>query len=277
MKTRSWIREFRPASALVLVVIALITLFPLFAFGLAALQPQGDLVSGLEWPKVLHWENFASVWNDAHFSTLISNSFIIELAVVPATLLFSVLAGYGFGSLNLRGGKILYLVLILGLVVPLEMIIIPLYFDFQSLGLVGTYWPIILTEIGTFMPFGAFWMTAYFRSVPSALIEAAEVDGASRWTILWRVLVPGARPALTTLGVLTFIWSWNQFLLVLVLVQDPTQRTAPSGLGYFVGEHSVDIPSLAAATFVVMVPALIVYLIFQRQFIAGTLAGALKQ
>ncbi|GGD65033.1 carbohydrate ABC transporter permease [Microbacterium murale] len=270
------LRRAQPISTLFLVLIAFVTLAPLGAFALASLQPAGSLVSGVQWPEVPHWENFARAWTDANFALLIRNSFLILLCVVPATLLISILAGFAFGTMTFRGRSALYLYLILGLTVPVEMIIIPLYFDFQSLGLIGSYWPIILSEIGLFIPFGVFWMTAYFRSVPRALIEAAQIDGATDWKILWRVLVPGARPALTTLGVLTFIWSWNQFLLILVLIQNSEMRTAPAGLGYFVGEHSIDVPSLAAATFIVMAPPLIVYLIFQRQFITGTLAGALK-
>lgn len=266
----------RPFSTLFLVFIAVTTLLPLVAFVIAALHRPGSLVTGLQWPAAPQWGNFARVFFEADFGRLMLNSLIIIAVVLPATLLFAFLAGYGFGVLRFRGRTLIYTLIILGLTLPVEMIIVPLYYDFQSVGLVGTYWPIILTEIGMFMPFGVFWMTAYFRGVPLEIIEAAEVDGASGWRILWSILLPGARPALTTLGVLTFVWSWNQFLLVLVLIQDPALRTAPSGLGFFVGEHSTDVPSLAAATTVVMLPPLIVYLIFQRQFITGTLAGALK-
>lgn len=260
-----------------LVLLAIITLFPLFSFALAALQPRGTFVSGFPWPPEFHWENFVYVWKDANFGRLVANSFLILVAVVPATIVLSFLAGYGFAVLHMPGKAVLYLLMILGLTIPLEMIIIPLYFDFRTVGLLGTYWPIILTQIGLFMPFGTFWMTAHFKSMPVSILEAARVDGAGERSILWRVLLPGAGPALTTLGVLTFVWTWNQFLLVLVLVQDPSRRTAPSGLGFFVGEHTIDVPSLAAASFVVMAPPLIVYLFFQRQFIAGTIAGALKE
>lgn len=270
------LRRAQPISTAFLVLVAVITLFPLAAFAIVSLKEPGTLVTDFSLPLQPRWSNFVHVFVAAHFGPLMLNSLLVIVIVVPVTLLFALLAGYGFGSLQFPGRNLVYTFIILGLTLPVEMIIVPLYFDFQSIGLVGTYWPIILTEIGLFMPFGVFWMTAYFRSVPSELIEAAQVDGASRWRILWQVLAPGARPALTTLGVLTFIWSWNQFLLILVLIQDPSKRTAPAGLGFFVGEHSTDIPSLAAATFVVMAPPLIVYLIFQRQFISGTLSGALK-
>jgi raffinose/stachyose/melibiose transport system permease protein len=260
-----------------LLALAAATLFPLIAFGFAALQPAGSPVVGLVWPSHPHWSNFAHVWNDAGFSHLVVNSLKIIVVVVPCTLVAATLAGYAFGTLDFSGRAIIYTAIVLGLTMPIEMIIIPVYYDFQSLGLVGGYMPVILTEIGLFMPFGVFWMTAYFRSIPRTIIEAAEVDGASSLGILVRVLLPGARPALATLGVLSFVWSWNQFLLVLVLIQDPSLRTAPGGLGYFIGEYSVDIPSLAAASFVVMAPPLLIYLFFQRRFITGMLAGAVKE
>lgn len=259
-----------------LVILAAATLFPLITFAFAALQPAGSPVPGLVWPSHPHWANFVHVWSDAGFSQLVVNSLKIIVVVVPCTLVAATLAGYAFGTLDFFGRTPLYTAIVLGLTMPIEMIIIPVYYDFQSVGLSGGYLPVILTEIGLFMPFATFWMTAYFRSVPRSIIEAAEVDGASSLAILCRVLLAGARPALSTLGVLTFVWSWNQFLLVLVLIQDPALRTAPAGLGFFIGEYSIDVPSLAAASFVVMGPPLLVYLFFQRRFITGMLAGAVK-
>jgi ABC-type glycerol-3-phosphate transport system permease component len=119
-------------------------------------------------------------------------------------------------------------------------------------------------------------MRTHFRATPPELIEAARIDGASAATILRRVLLPLARPSLTTLAVLVFMWSWNQFLLVLILIQDPGRRTAPAGLGFFVGQHTTDIPVLSAGTVIVILPILVLYLVFQRSFIAGLLQGALK-
>ena len=126
------------------------------------------------------------------------------------------------------------------------------------------------------MPFSVFWMRTHFRSTPPELMEAARVDGASSVTILGRILLPLARPSLTTLAVLVFMWSWNQFLLVLILIQDPNRRTAPAGLGYFVGQHTTDVPVLSAGTVIVITPIIVLYLIFQRSFVAGLLQGALK-
>jgi ABC-type glycerol-3-phosphate transport system permease component len=154
--------------------------------------------------------------------------------------------------------------------------VIPLYYDLRALGLTDTRYGLALVEIAAFMPFGTFWMRSHFATMPAALIEAARLDGATSWSTLWRILWPNSRPAVTTLGVLYFVWCWNQFLLPLILIQDPARRTAPAGLGYFTGEYNVDIPSLAAATLIVIAPVVAVYLFFQRHFIRGVLDGALK-
>ncbi|MCT2590767.1 carbohydrate ABC transporter permease [Streptomyces sp. N2-109] len=119
-------------------------------------------------------------------------------------------------------------------------------------------------------------MRTHFRSTPPSLVEAARIDGASSGTVLFRVLLPLARPSLMTLGVLVFMWSWNQFPLVLVLIQDASMRTAPAGLGFFVGQNSTDVPTLAAGTIIVMLPITVVYLLFRRSFVAGLLQGAMK-
>jgi len=126
------------------------------------------------------------------------------------------------------------------------------------------------------MPFGAFWMRNHFANSAPALIEAAQVDGASSFTVLTKVLLPNARPALSTLAVLYFMWSWNQFLLVLIMIQDPARETAPLGLALFVGQYTTNLPLLSAGTLIVIAPVMVVYMFFQRQFIAGVAHGAIK-
>lgn len=119
-------------------------------------------------------------------------------------------------------------------------------------------------------------MRAYFISSPRALIEAARLDGANSWTTLWRVLLPGARPAISTLIVLTFLWTWNELFLGLVLIQTPDLRPATAGLGNFIGERTTDIAGVSAAAIIISIPVVIVYIIFQRSFVQGILSGSVK-
>jgi ABC-type glycerol-3-phosphate transport system permease component len=260
----------------VLVAMALITLLPFVSIVLTALQPPGTLVSGLEIPRSPSFESFRTAWTTASFGSLLWSSVKICLAVVPIATVCATLAGYALGTMRVPGGSAIFGFFLLGLTLPVELIVIPLYFDLRSVGMTNSAWGVILAEVGLFMPFGVFWMRTHFRSTPRELMEAAEIDGASSFATLRQVLLPISGPALSTLAVLLFMWSWNQFLLVLILIQDPNRRTAPAGLGFFVGQYSSDVPVLCAGTLIVVLPILVVYLAFQRKFISGMLQGAVK-
>jgi raffinose/stachyose/melibiose transport system permease protein len=274
------VRPTRPGPGLlgplVTAVFALAVLIPLAGLLLAALNPPGTVVSGLAWPAHPTLASFGAAWSAAGFGALLRNSAVVVLGVVPLSLLCATLAGYAFALMEFRGRALLYGFLLLGLTLPYEAAVIPLSYDLRALGLTDSPLALILAMVGLFMPFGAFWMRQQFRALPAELVEAAALDGASSWTVLHRVLLPCSRPALTTLGLLYFLWGWNQFLLVLILVPDPAQRTAPAGLGFFVGAYSIDVPLLAAATLIVIAPVVLVFLCFQRHFISGMLAGAVK-
>ncbi|GAB2969841.1 carbohydrate ABC transporter permease [Streptomyces pseudoechinosporeus] len=259
-----------------LTVMAIAVVIPFLSVFLASVQPAGTPVVGLTWPERWSWDNYQQAWSVAGFSDLIRHSLIIAVGVVPACLVLAALAGYALGTMRLPGGNAVAAFFIAGLTIPVELIVVPLYFDLRGLGLTNSYLGVILVEIALFMPFSVFWMRTHFQSTPTSLVEAARIDGASSATILLRVLLPLARPSLMTLGLLVFMWSWNQFLLVLVLIQDTTRHTAPAGLGFFVGQNTTDIPTLAAGTIIVMLPILILFVIFQRSFIAGLLQGAMK-
>ncbi|MFT2818261.1 carbohydrate ABC transporter permease [Leifsonia sp. A12D58] len=259
-----------------LFVAAAAVVIPFLALISASLQPSGTLVPRLMWPTDPQWSNFAAAWTMAGFGSLIRSSAIIAVIVVPVAVICSTLAGYAMATMRLAGKGMLFAFFIAGLTLPYEAIVIPLYFDMRSIGLLDTYWAVILPLAGAFMPFGIFWMRSYFESIPRELIEAAQIDGASSFRIMVQILIPTAKPALITLGLLNFMWAWNQFLLALILIRDPAMRTAPSGLGTFVQQYGEDIPLLAAGTLIVIAPIAILYFIFQRHFISGMLQGAIK-
>jgi len=168
------------------------------------------------------------------------------------------------------------IIILVGLMVPFEAVIIPLWSLMRDLGLYNTLWSLIWPQVALSFSFGTFWMQTYFRGVPTDLVDAAVIDGCSSWGLLWRVLFPMAAPSVLSMVVLIFIWTWNEFLLVLVMIQKDTLRTLPIGLASLQGRNSTDLSLVAAATVIVTVPTLIVYFIFQRQFIAGMISGALR-
>jgi raffinose/stachyose/melibiose transport system permease protein len=256
-------------------VFSLIALVPIAGIVLTALQAPGELATFGE-PAGLHPGNFATAWEEGNFSSYLRSSVIVTVAVVAASTLLSIPAGYAFGMMRFRGEQALFYLFLLGLMVPLEATIVPLYYDFRDLALTDTYAALILPQVGVSVAFGTFWMRAFFRSVPRSLVEAARIDGSSAWSTLWRVLLPTARPAVVTMMVLIFMWTWNEFLLALVMVSDEGLRTAPLGLAFFQGRNTTDFALLAAGAVIVATPVVLVYVFLQRHFIRGMLTGAVK-
>ena len=261
---------------IVLVVVLVLTLLPLANMLSAALQPADVNPTGLTWPTDPQWGNFVTAFETGNVLRLMGSSLFIVLVVVPVSLLFATLAGYALGNLRMRGGRFLFIFLILGLTIPFESLIIPLYYEIQALGVLNTQWAVILPLIGLYMPFSVVWMRAHFVGVPAELSEAAKVDGASTLQEFRRIQLPLARPALSALAVLLFLWTWNQFLLPVVLIADPLDRTVAGALTFFQGQYSSSIPLLNAGALIIIVPTVIVFVVFQRQFIRALLQGAVK-
>ena len=250
-------RREQALAHVVLGVFAVIALVPVVRIVLGA----GDL---------------ATAWDDGNFATYFRSSVIVAVAVVAISAVLSILAGYAFGLMRFRGASVLFYLFVLGLTVPLEAIVVPLYYDLRDVGLTDTYWSLILPQAALSTAFGTFWMRAFFRSVPRSLLEAARLDGSSSWVTLWRIVLPLGRPAVLTMIVLVFVWTWNEFLLALVMVSDESLRTAPLGLAFFQGRNTSDEGLLMAGSLIVAAPVVIVFLFLQRHFIRGMLSGAVK-
>jgi raffinose/stachyose/melibiose transport system permease protein len=261
----------------ILAVFVAATLLPLLGLVTSALGPPNAGTATLTIPHSLHLSNLSAAWNQGHFSEYLVSSLIVSVACSLLCCAVSLLAGYALGTMSFRGRELVFYVFLLGIMVPEEALIVPLYFDLRSLGLTDSYWSLILPQTAGCLSFGVFWMRAFFRTTPPALREAAAIDGASSWTTLVRVLLPISRPALLTLALLSFMWTWNEFLLPLVMIATESRRTAPLGLSFFRGEHLTQYSLLSAAALIVAAPIVVLYLILNRHFIAGMMAGAVKE
>jgi raffinose/stachyose/melibiose transport system permease protein len=264
------------AARAILVALMLMTLLPFVTMFSAALAPSGTYPPGLQWPVDPQWGNFVDAFMSAKLDRLLLSSITIVACVVPVSVLIGTMAGFGLAKLAPRGSQFIYLLFVLGLTLPLEVVIIPLYYEMQWLGLLNTKFAIILPLIGLFMPFSIFWMRAHFVNVPAEMGEAAEIDGAGAWQQFWLVQVPLARPAVLSLAILQFLWTWNSFLLPLVLVEVPLERTMAGALGAFQGQWGTNIPLLCAGSLLILAPTIIIFIIFQKQFVAALLQGAVK-
>jgi raffinose/stachyose/melibiose transport system permease protein len=261
---------------LLLVLLMVITIVPFVTLFTTALHPSNSVPMGIAWPEDPQWGNFLEAFDEAHMGALLTSSVLIVLGVVPLSVLISTMAGFAVGHLRIPGSRALFVLFLVGLTLPLAGIIIPLFFVVRAMGIYDTKLAIILPLIGLYMPFGVFWMRAHFLGMPAELSEAARVDGATTLDLFWRIHVPLARPAVSSLAILLAVWTWNQFLLALVLVQDPLERTMAGALGAFQGQYATNIPMLSAGSLVILTPTLIVFLIFQRQFVAALLQGSMK-
>ena len=259
-----------------LLVLMTVTVLPFISIFMTALHPSNTVPSGLSWPAEPQWNNFIEAFNVANMAVLLGSSTFIVLAVVPISLVISTMAGFAIGHLRIPGSRILLLLFVFGLTLPFSGIIVPLYYLERSMGIYNTRLAIVLPLIGLYMPFAVFWMRAHFVNMPTEISEAARVDGATTWQLFWRIHIPLARPPIASLGILMAVWTWNQFLIALVLVEDPTQRTMAGALGAFQGHYATNIPLLCAGTILILLPTLIIFMLFHRQIISALLQGSVK-
>lgn len=261
----------RAATYTLLILAAAFALYPLGLIVVTALQP--DQIGAEGWFEI---ENFVNAWEIGRFGDYLSTSIVVSLTVVVLSATFASLAGYAFGTMRFRGSTALFYLLLLGLMVPSEAIVIPLYYDLRAIDLTDSYVSLVLPQVAQSLAFGTFWMRAYFRSSSREVIDAARIDGAGHLRIFWSILLPMGRPALITMVLLVFMWTWNEFLLPLVMITDEGLRTAPLGLAFFQGQYTAGTSLLAAGALMVALPVVVVYLVAQRHFIRGMLEGAVK-
>jgi raffinose/stachyose/melibiose transport system permease protein len=268
----------------VLSLFSVLAIYPILSIVFLALHRKTDLVTGFAFPTRVDLSSFKAAWTEGRFGTGFESSFIVAATVTVVSAVLSIGTGYAFGTMRFLGDRLVFPIILLGIIFPYEATVIPLYYDFQNvpllhLHLLNTYWALILPQIGQSVAFGTFWMRAFFRSTPRSLIEAARIDGATSFGVLWRVLLPQARPAVMTMSVLVFTYTWNEFLLALVLVSgSQSHQTAPLGLSFFAGAVRAGDPTkVAAAAVLVAAPILVVYLFLQRHFVRGMLGGAIKE
>lgn len=269
------VRERVPGLVL-LVGAVLFSIFPLLSMLSAALQPQGTLPVGISWPSDPQWHNFVDAWRVAEITPLLRSSVVLVLGVVPVAALCATMAGYALGALRVRGAGVVIVLMLFGLTLPKESTIVPLYYQLQSMGLLNTHTGLVLVLVGTFMPFSVYWMRAHFITMPQELSEASAIDGATRWQSFTRIQVPLALPAISSMCLLLFLWTWNTFLQAIVLIDDPSRRTMAGALQNFVGQYTTDVVLLNAGSLLIMAPTILAFLVFQRQFVRAMIAGAVK-
>ncbi|MEX2540897.1 MAG: carbohydrate ABC transporter permease [Trueperaceae bacterium] len=257
--------------------ISLMVVFPLVWIISTSLKSRAEVSRDpLGLPKTWLWSNYPEAWDVGRFGTYFLNSILVVVPVVLGVLLLSLLAAYAFAMFTFRGKNVLFVLFLAGLAIPIGVLVVPLFYQMLALNLVNTLWALILPEIAVSLPFGILLLRSFIGGLPRAIMDAGRIDGCNALQLLWCIVAPLSRPALLSLLIFNFMWSWNQFLLPVVLVQTESARTLPLGLSFFQGRYSSDLPLLMAGATISFIPIVIIYVIFQRQFIKGITAGALK-
>jgi ABC-type glycerol-3-phosphate transport system permease component len=227
-------------------------------------------------PASLDPANLVKAWTVGHFSTYLLNSVIYSVAIVAGVCALSCLAGYALSMLPLPGRDGIFILFLLGLMVPFQSVMIPLYYLLRDVHILETYWAFIMPGIALRLPFGIFLMRGFFRGLPGELADAGRTDGANEWQVFRQVMLPLSWPGLATLVVFQFMWTWNQFAMPLIFVQRDELRPISLGVMFFFGRFTADRGLIAAGVTIAMIPIIALYLVLQRRFIEGITAGALK-
>ena len=256
---------------------SLATLAPLFWIVTTSLRTRREVAADpIGLPADPQWETYVDAWSTARFDQLFLNSTIVAAGTVLGVLVLGVLAAYALVLLPVPGRTPLFTLFVAGLIVPIGLLVVPLFYEMLALGLLNTLWALILPQVAISLPFAIVLLRAFIADIPGEILDAATVDGAGRLRLLRTIVLPLIRPAILALVVFDVIWSWNQFLLPLVLTQDPRAHTLPLGLSFFMGRYAVDFPRLMAGATISLVPTIIVFVLFQRHMIRGITAGAFK-
>jgi multiple sugar transport system permease protein len=257
---------------------AIIMIMPFAWMLLASVKDLGQIykVPPTWIPNPFVFQNYVNAWTAVPFDTGYMNSIIITVSVVLANLLTCSMAAYAFARIEFPFRKTLFILFLATLMVPEQVTIIPLYIIIKNLGLIDTLLSLII-PYALFNAFGVFLLRQFIKGLPIDLEEAAIVDGANRWTIYWRIILPLIRPALAAFGIFTFLFQWNNFFRPLIFLNSIENYTVPLAINFFRGQYATDFALLMAGSAISIVPVLIVYIIGQRHIIEGIATTGLKQ
>jgi ABC-type glycerol-3-phosphate transport system permease component len=263
--------------AVPMAALAVATVYPLLFTANVAMKTRRDYVlDRLALTREPQWDNLATAWDSAGFTRYLLNSLGVVSASVVLLLLFGSMAGFALGQLRFRGSRVLFLTCLAALLVPFQVIMVPLTRTMADAGLVDTYPGLVLAYVAQFLPFTVYLMTSFYAGISAEIVDAARIDGNSLYGVYRWIMLPLGRPALLSVGILDALFCWNDILIALLLMPSAGHRTLMVGVTSLRGQYSSDIPTFASGVLLAAVPVLAVYLFFQRQIADGITAGATK-
>ena len=259
-----------------LILGAALALVPMIWMVSASLMPSGEASSFPPhfFPGKPTLEHYSDLFTRLNLGRYLLNSAFVALVVTSASLIINAMAGYAFAKLRFRGRDRLFRALSTGLVLPVQVAMLPLFLLLKNMGLINTYWGVIIPGLASI--FGIFLVRQYALAIPDEMLDAARVDGASEFRIFWSIVVPGIMPILATLSIWTFLATWNDFMWPLIVLSDSSHYTLPVALANLSGEHVQDTELMMAGSVLTVIPVMLVFLFLQRYYIQGVMAGSVK-
>ena len=274
-------KQKKPVKALIIVLLILGAIwagFPVLWMLSNSFKTNAEI---FEFPPKLITQNFsfeayAKIFQNPEQVRFFLNSYAISAIVVVLTLFIGIMASYAFSRFEFRGKGLINTVIVAVQAVPPITLLIPYLSLIVSLKLFNTCWALVLTYLVFTLPYCILMVTGYLNTMPRALDEAVMIDGGSRWTALWKILIPSAIPGLISVGMYTFMQAWNEYLFALTLTKTNDMRTVPVGINLLMGQHAYEWNQMMAMSVLGSLPILVLFLFFQKYFIAGMTAGAVK-
>ena len=265
-----------PGRYVAYVALMIVFLFPVFWVFLSSLKTQAELFTYplTFFPAEPTLENYIHALQSGRFVTYFTNSTFVAVVSTFITVMINTMAGYALSKYRFPGRQVIFYAMVATLMIPLQVIMIPIFILERNLGLLNTLWGIIIPPAAT--PTGVFLARQYLLTIPNSLIESARIDGAGEWFIFQRIILPLAKPIIATIAIFSFMWRWNDFLWPFIVISQQRKYTLQLALSNFVGQYNVDWSSLLSMTVIAIIPMVVVFLFFQKYFIKGLSAGGVK-
>lgn len=258
-------------------VFVVLNVFPLLWLFVSSFKTNKEFMANLfSLPKKLIVKNYVAAWEYSRIGKYVFNSVFVTVGSVIIILVLAIMIAYVLARFKFKGRKMMYVYFLFGMLIPIHTTLVPLFTMFKSLHWLDKRFTLFLPYISFYMPFAIYILESYIRSIPIEMDEAAVMDGAGRFQVLFRIVFPMASPALATVCVMTFLNIWNDFVFPLILVSSDKYKTIQLGLQNFIGPMSANYPQLMAALVISTTPVFCLYLLFQKKLITGMTAGAVK-
>lgn len=277
-KRNSTTRKGIPWFIIIVSIMSVGQIFPLIWLLDFSLCKSSDLFSSgfLQWPQPFQWNNYYQAWVNGNYPHYLLNSLFVTSISIAVNIFLCITLGYAFTRMEWKLRNLFFTMIILGMMIPIHVTLAPNYLVFSRIGITDTYIGLILPYVAFSMALGVFVMSGFLKTIPRSIEESAVIDGCSIFRIIFQIILPMTKPAITTISILTFFNCWNEFIMAATFLSDEKYRTLPFSIMNFAGAYSSNYSAQFAVMFLAAFPALILYLIFNKHITKGATMGAIK-